>query len=191
MLLGYARVSTNEQDPQLQLDALEQVGVDRIYTDHSSGAATARPQLDDMLLTARRGDTIVIWRLDRLGRSTKHLLELTADLDARGIGLRSLNEQIDTTTANGRLIFTLLAAISEFERQLLSERTSAGLQAARKRGRFGGRPRALTPQAEQAVIDLRDRGQTVTQIAATLRVSRATVYRALEDHSTTRPDRPS
>lgn len=191
MLLGYARVSTNEQDPQLQLDALEQVGVDRIYTDHSSGAATARPQLDDMLRTARRGDTIVIWRLDRLGRSTKHLLELTADLDARGIGLRSLNEQIDTTTANGRLIFTLLAAISEFERQLLSERTSAGLQAARKRGRFGGRPRALTPQAEQAVIDLRDRGQTVTQIAATLRVSRATVYRALEDHSTTRPDRPS
>lgn len=189
MLLGYARVSTNEQDPQLQLDALEQVGVDRIYTDHSSGAATARPQLDDMLRNARRGDTIVIWRLDRLGRSTKHLLELTADLDARGIGLRSLNEQIDTTTANGRLIFTLLAAISEFERQLLSERTSAGLQAARKRGRFGGRPRALTPQAEQAVLDLRDKGQTVTQIAATLRVSRATVYRALDEFPTTRPGR--
>lgn len=191
MLLGYARVSTNEQDPQLQLDALEQVGVDRIYTDHSSGAATARPQLDDMLRNARRGDTIVIWRLDRLGRSTKHLLELTADLDARGIGLRSLNEQIDTTTANGRLIFTLLAAISEFERQLLSERTSAGLQAARKRGRFGGRPRALTPQAEQAVIDLRDKGESVTQIAATLRVSRATVYRALEEHTTARPGRPA
>lgn len=191
MLLGYARVSTNEQDPQLQLDALEQVGVDRIYTDHSSGAATARPQLDDMLRNARRGDTIVIWRLDRLGRSTKHLLELTADLDARGVGLRSLNEQIDTTTANGRLIFTLLAAISEFERQLLSERTSAGLQAARKRGRFGGRPRALTPQAEQAVLDLRDKGQTVTEIAATLRVSRATVYRALDDHPTTRPGRPT
>ena len=110
----------------------------------------------------------------------RHLLDLAGDLEARGIGLRSLNEQIDTTTANGRLIFHVMAALAEFERGLLSERTSAGLQAARAKGRVGGRPKVLTPQAQQAVVDLRDQGKTVAEIAATLRVSRATVYRALQ-----------
>ncbi len=180
MLLGYARVSTTDQDPQLQLDALTAADCQRIYTDHASGAATARPELDRLLDTARADDTIVVWRLDRLGRSMRHLLELAADLEARGIGLCSLNEQIDTTTANGRLIFHVMAALAEFERGLLSERTSAGLQAARAQGRVGGRPKALTPHAQKAVIDLRDQGKTVAEIAATLRVSRATVYRALQ-----------
>lgn len=180
MLLGYARVSTTDQDPQLQLDALTAADCQRIYTDHASGAATARPELDRLLDTARAGDTIVVWRLDRLGRSMQHLLDLAADLEARGVGLRSLNEQIDTTTANGRLIFHVMAALAEFERGLLSERTSAGLQAARAKGRVGGRPKALTPQAQKAVVDLRDQGKTVAEIAAILRVSRATVYRALQ-----------
>lgn len=180
MLLGYARVSTTDQNPQLQLDALRHAGCEKIYTDHASGAATARPQLDEMLVNARDGDSIVVWRLDRLGRSMKHLLDLTAECEKRGIGLRSLNEQIDTTTANGRLIFHVMAALAEFERGLLSERTQAGLQAARAQGRVGGRPRALAPQAEQAVIDLRASGKSVTDIAAALKVSRATVYRALD-----------
>lgn len=181
MLLGYARVSTTDQDPQLQLDALSKAECERVYTDHASGAATARPQLDEMLRHARSGDTIIVWRLDRLGRSMKHLIELVGELQDRGIGLRSLNEQIDTTTATGRLTFHIFSALAEFERGLLSERTRAGLQAARSRGRVGGRPKALTPQARKAVIDLREKGKTVTDIAATLRVSRATVYRALEN----------
>lgn len=183
MLIGYARVSTTDQDPQLQLDALTKAECERIYTDHASGAATARPQLDKMLRHIRRGDTIVVWRLDRLGRSMKHLIELVGDLQDRGIGLRSLNEQIDTTTATGRLTFHIFSALAEFERGLLSERTQAGLQAARARGRVGGRPAALTPQARKAAIDLREGGKTVTDIAATLRVSRATVYRALDPGS--------
>jgi len=180
MLLGYARVSTTDQDPQLQLDAMHKAGCDRIYTDHASGAATARPRLDELLGHARRCDTIVVWRLDRLGRSMKHLIDLVGELQDRGVGLRSLNEQIDTTTATGRLTFHIFSALAEFERGLLSERTQAGLQAARARGRVGGRPRALTAHAQKAVIDLRRKGKTVTDIAATLRVSRATVYRALQ-----------
>lgn len=181
MLLGYARVSTTDQDPQLQLDALAKAECERIYTDHASGAATARPKLDEMLAHARKGDTIIVWRLDRLGRSMKHLIELVGDLQDRGVGLRSLNEQIDTTTATGRLTFHIFSALAEFERGLLSERTQAGLQAARTRGRVGGRPKALTPQAAKAVIDLRGKGQSVADIALTLKVSRATVYRALEN----------
>jgi DNA invertase Pin-like site-specific DNA recombinase len=133
--LGYARVSTHAQDPQLQLDALNAAGVDRLYVDHISGVATRRPELDRLLDNARPGDTIVIWRLDRLGRSMKHLLDLIEDLERRNIALVSLNEQIDTTSANGRLILRLLAALAAFERDLLAERTKAGLGAARKQGR--------------------------------------------------------
>ena len=180
MLIGYARVSTTDQDPQLQIDALKAAGVERLFTDHASGAATSRPQFDQMMGTLRRGDTVMVWRLDRLGRSMKHLLELATLFEAQEVGLRSLNEQLDTTTANGRLIFHVMAALAEFERGLLSERTQAGLQAARNQGRVGGRPSALTPSARQAAVDLREQGRTVAEIAATLRVSRATVYRTLE-----------
>ena len=177
---GYARVSTLDQDPQLQLDALQRAGVDRIFTDHASGTATARPQLDALLERAGAGDTIVVWRLDRLGRNMKHLLDLVTDLEARNVGLRSLNEHLDTTTANGRLIFAVMAALAEFEAALLRERTQAGLAAARAQGRVGGRPPAPTTDATSAAIDLRDQGRTVPEIAELLKVSRATVYRALQ-----------
>lgn len=180
MLIGYARVSTLDQDPALQIDALKSAGVERIFTDHASGAASSRPEFDAMMNQFRIGDTLVVWRLDRLGRSMKHLIELIAELERREVGLRSLNEQIDTSTANGRLIFHVMAALAEFERGLLAERTQAGLRAARTRGRVGGRPKALTPQAHKAVLDLRDQGLKVTAIAEALRVSRATVYRALD-----------
>ncbi len=175
--LGYARVSTHAQDPQLQLDALTAAGVDRIFVDHISGVATRRPELDRLLDHARPGDTIVVWRLDRLGRSMKHLLALIEDLEHRDIALVSLNEQIDTTSANGRLILRLLAALAAFERDLLAERTKAGLEAARKQGRVGGRPRALSPAAVEAATRMYHERTPVTQIADTLRVSRATIYR--------------
>lgn len=178
--LAYARVSTTDQDPQLQLDALEAAGRDDIYTDYASGTASARPELDALLRNARGGDTILVWRLDRLGRNVKHLVELVGDLETRGIGLRSLNEQIDTTTANGRLIFHVFAALAEFEAGLLSERTRAGLQAAKARGRTGGRPAALSSQGRQVAIDLRNQGKPISEIAEILNVSRATIYRALE-----------
>jgi DNA invertase Pin-like site-specific DNA recombinase len=175
--LGYARVSTSAQDPQLQLDALTAARVDRVYVDHASGVATHRPQLDRLLDHARPGDTIVIWRLDRLGRSMKHLLELIESFEDRDIALVSLNEQIDTTSANGRLVLRLLAALAAFERDLLSERTAAGLAAARKKGRVGGRPRALSPAAAEQATRMHLAGESVTRIAETLRVSRATIYR--------------
>lgn len=179
MLIGYARVSTADQDPQLQLDALSAAGVERLFTDHASGAATSRPQFDQMMQTLRRGDTVLVWRLDRLGRSMRHLLDLVAELEERDVGLRSLNEDLDTTTANGRLIFHVMAALAEFERGLLSERTQAGLSAARRKGRVGGRPKVLTPAALQTLMDLRNQGKSVSEIAEALRVSRATIYRAL------------
>jgi DNA invertase Pin-like site-specific DNA recombinase len=175
--LGYARVSTHAQDPQLQLDALKVAGVDRLYVDHVSGVATRRPELDRLLDNARPGDTIVIWRLDRLGRSMKHLLDLIEDLELRNIALVSLNEQIDTTSANGRLILRLMAALAAFERDLLAERTKAGLEAARKQGRVGGRPRALSPAGAAEATRMYREERSVAHIAAALRVSRATIYR--------------
>jgi len=178
--LGYARVSTTAQDPQLQLDALAAAGVDRTYLERVSGVAARRPELERLLDHARPGDAIVIWRLDRLGRSMKHLMELIEDLEERGINLVSLNEQIDTTSANGRLILRLLASLAAFERDLLAERTKAGLDAARKQGRVGGRPRALTPAAAAAATAMYQDRKTVTQIAGTLRVSRATIYRHIQ-----------
>jgi DNA invertase Pin-like site-specific DNA recombinase len=191
---GYARVSTTAQDPQLQLDALAATGVDRIYVEQASGVATRRPELDRLLENARAGDTIVIWRLDRLGRSMKHLLELIEDLERRDIALVSLNEQIDTTSANGRLILRLLASLAAFERDLLAERTRAGLDAARKQGRVGGRPKALSPAAAEAATDMHRDGRSVTEIADTLRVSRATIYRHVatlqESQAPVGPDRP-
>jgi DNA invertase Pin-like site-specific DNA recombinase len=150
-----------------------------VYVDHASGTATARPQLNALLRNARPGDTIVVWRLDRLGRNMKHLLELVGELEDRGIGLRSLNEQIDTTSANGRLMLHMFSALAEFEGGLLVERTQAGLQAARSKGRIGGRPKALTAQAGVLARDMHGSGNTVTEIAESLRVSRATIYRQI------------
>ncbi len=178
--LGYARVSTAAQDPQLQLDALTAAGADRVFVDHASGVAAHRPELDRLLGNARPGDTLVIWRLDRLGRSMKHLLELIEHLEHRDIALVSLNEQIDTSTANGRLLLGIMASLAAFERDLLRERTMAGLEAARKQGRVGGRPKALSPAAAEAATGMYRDCQTVTHIATTLRVSRATIYRHIQ-----------
>ena len=143
MLVGYARVSTHEQNLSLQVDALTQAGCEKIFEDKISGIKAERPGLNAALEFVRKGDTLVVWRLDRLGRSLKHLIETVADLEGRGIGLRSLQEAIDTTTAGGRLVFQIFGALAEFERNLIRERTLAGLQAARARGRKGGRPKAL------------------------------------------------
>jgi DNA invertase Pin-like site-specific DNA recombinase len=184
--LGYARVSTGDQSPDLQLDALRAAGCYRVFVDTASGALTARPGLAKVLDQLRPGDTLVVWKLARLGRSLRHLLEVVGDLERRGIGFKSLRESVDTTTPGGRLVFHLFGAPAEFERDLVRERTAAGLAAARARGRKGGRPPVLTPQKLAVARQLYDsRQHTVAAIAATLGVSRASLYRHL------RPARPA
>ena len=178
MTFGYARVSTVDQDEALQRDAL--AGCDRLFVDKASGALASRPALDDMLSQLRPGDTVVVWRLDRLGRSLKNLIEIFADLDARGVAVRSLTEQLDTSTPGGRLTFHLFGSLAEFERDLIRERTTAGLEAARARGRVGGRPTVMTEEKLAAAQAMRRSGEhDVATIARVLGVSRASVYRAL------------
>jgi DNA invertase Pin-like site-specific DNA recombinase len=179
-LLGYARVSTAEQNADLQTDELTAAGCWRIWTDHASGSLERRPALDEVLGALRPGDTLVIWRLDRLGRSLRHLIEVVTDLDARGVGFRSLGESIDTTTPGGRLVFHLFGALAQFEREIIRDRTIAGLEAARARGRKGGRPAKLTP-AQQAMAKrlYAERRHTVAEIGALLGVSRTSIYRLL------------
>jgi DNA invertase Pin-like site-specific DNA recombinase len=143
-LLGYARVSTTDQHPDLQVDALTQAGCYRVFTDCASGARTDRPQLTAVLDQLRPGDTLLVWKLDRLGRSLRHLVDTVTELADRGVGFRSLQESIDTTTPGGKLVFHVFAALAEFERDLVRERTTAGLAAARARGRIGGRPSVMT-----------------------------------------------
>src|SRR5437764_5997717 len=142
MLIGYARVSTQDQTLNLQKDALEKIGYGKIFTDTASGAKAERIGLEEALEYVREGDTLVVWRLDRLGRSLKHLIETISQLNARKIGFKSLTENIGTTTSSGKLIFHIFGALAEFERNLIRERTNAGLQVARARGRLGGRPKA-------------------------------------------------
>jgi DNA invertase Pin-like site-specific DNA recombinase len=178
MTFGYARVSTAGQDEALQLDALRQAGCDRVFTDQASGATTSRPALDELLGMARRGDTLVIWRLDRLGRSLRHLLDVIGDLEQRGVALRSLTESIDTSTPAGRLVFHTFGALAEFERDLIRERTKAGLAAARARGRGGGRPSVWTAEKREQAQRMLEEGKTVSTVAEVLGVSRASVYRA-------------
>ncbi len=176
--LGYARVSTLDQDPALQLDALTAAGCDRIFVDKASGKLASRPALDDLLEQLRPGDTVVVWRLDRLGRSLRHLLETVADFERRGVSFISLTENIDTSTPGGRLVFHLFGALAEFERDLIQERTAAGLAAARARGRVGGRPTVWTPDKIKAAGAMQATGtHDVTSIARALGVSRASIYR--------------
>ena len=178
--IGYARVSTADQDAALQLDALTQAGCIKVFTDRASGALDKRPQLDRMLDQLRPGDTVVVWRLDRLGRSLRNLITLIDDFESRGVGLRSLMESLDTTTAGGKLIFSIFGALAEFERELIRERTNAGLAAARARGRKGGRPTVMTPDKVKVARQMYEsREHTVEAIASTLGVSRKTVYRHL------------
>ena len=177
MLIGYARVSTIEQDVALQTDALQQAGCERIFQDKVSGARSDRPGLQEALNYARKGDSIVVWRLDRLGRSLKHLIETVGQLEEKGIGFRSLQEAIDTTTSGGRLIFHIFGALAEFERNLIRERTIAGLEAARARGRLGGRPRKLDAKKTELAYRLYDeKKHTVTEICQMLGISKPTLY---------------
>jgi DNA invertase Pin-like site-specific DNA recombinase len=180
MLIGYARVSTQEQNTTLQIEALEGVGCERVFTEKASGAQRDRPQLHAALDYMRAGDTLVVWKLDRLARSLKQLIETVEDLEARKIGFRSLTEAIDTTTAGGKLIFHVFAALAEFERSLIRERTMAGLASARAKGKLGGRPPALTKEDLQAArAMLADPAITVAQVAKRLNISPATLYRHL------------
>lgn len=179
-LVGYSRVSTGDQTADLQGDALSAAGCERIFTDTASGATTDRPQLSAALDYLREGDVLCVWRLDRLGRSLKHLVEVVNGLESRGVGFRSLSESIDTTTPTGRLTFHLFAALAEFERDLIRERTLAGLTAARARGRKGGRKPSLTPKKAKMAQRMYDQDDcTVADIAGVLGVSRATIYRHL------------
>lgn len=178
--LAYARVSTGDQDARLQHDALTAAGCYRIFTDTASGALQSRPQLDQLMDQLRPGDTLVVWRLDRLGRSIRHLIDQLSELQARGIEFRSLQENIDTSSPGGRLVFHIFASSAEFERDLIRERTNAGLAAARARGRTGGRPPRLTPyQVATAKKLYEQQDMTVAQIGEVLGVSRSTIYRAL------------
>lgn len=183
MLIGYARVSTEDQRLDLQLAALTAAGVDptRIYTDKASGLRANRPGLADALRTLREGDTLVVWRLDRLARSTAELLAIGDRLVKEGIALRSLTESLDTSNATGKLVFTVIAAMAEFERNLIAERTRAGLAAAKDRGRRGGRPRKLNDRqlamAEAALADLSNTG---AEVAAQFGVHRVTLLRQLK-----------
>ena len=178
MFVGYARVSTDDQDLSLQLDALEQARCEKIYRDTQSGAKAERPGLSQALEHLRGGDTLVVWRLDRLGRSLSQLIALMTQLEERTVGFRSLTEQIDTTTSGGRLIFHIFGALAEFERNLIRERTMAGLAAARARGRQGGRPKKLdVTKAAMAQQLYNDQRNSIDAICKTLGISRATLYR--------------
>lgn len=182
MNVGYARVSTVAQDTALQLDALKSTGCERIYHESRSGASRERPELEKCLDVLREGDTLIVWRLDRLGRSLKDLVQIVSELEARGVGFRSLNESIDTSSAGGKLIFHVFAALSEFERSLIQERTQAGLEAARARGRQGGRPRKMSAdQVRKAKAMLADPVITKGEVARHFGVTRMTLNKALED----------
>jgi DNA invertase Pin-like site-specific DNA recombinase len=180
MLIGYARVSTQDQNPDLQLDALKAVGCGKIFVEKASGAQRERPELQAALAYIRPDDTLVVWKLDRLARSLKQLIETIEGLEAKQIGFKSLTEAIDTTTSGGRLVFHIFAALAEFERSLIRERTRSGLESARARGRLGGRPRALSPDDLQAFKALlSDPEITVEQAARRLGVAPSTFYRHL------------
>lgn len=185
-LIGYARVSTADQNPQLQTEALTLAGCERVFVDQASGTKADRPHLAECLDYLRAGDVLTVWRLDRLGRSLQHLIATVNELHARHVGFRSLTEAIDTTTAGGRLVFHVMGALAEFERELIRERTLAGLAAARASGRHGGRqpvPGHLVDAARELVAA----GRPVSEVAATLHIGRSTLYRHLGEDSTGAP----
>lgn len=188
MLIGYARISTTDQNLALQRDALEKESCGKIFADEMSGAAADRPGLAAAIEHLRSGDVLVVWRLDRLGRSLKNLIEVVALLDARGIGLRSLQENIDTTTSGGKLVFHIFCSLAEFERSLIRERTRAGLEAARSRGRRGGRPKRMDAKKIAVARAMRAGGDVpIAEICRALGVSRATFYRYIKPPAAPRP----
>ena len=178
MLIGYARVSTEDQNLDLQRDALHKSGCEQIFTDQISGTKARRPGLEEALSHLRSGDTLVVWRLDRLGRSLTHLIATVTALQERGVGFKSLTESIDTTTSGGRLVFNIFASLAEFEREIIRERTNAGLSAARARGRNGGRPKKLSRKQIQVLQDLAaDKKHSVREICSLFGIRRTAFYR--------------
>lgn len=176
MKIGYARVSTDDQRMDLQRDALTAAGCEKVFTDTASGAKAARPGLAEALAFARKGDVLVVWRLDRLGRSLPELVKVVGELEAAGIGFESITERIETSSAAGRLVFHVFAALAEFERRLIVERTHAGLEAARARGRKGGRP-ALPPEKVAAIQAMAAGNRSVSEICKALKIGRSTLYK--------------
>ncbi len=180
MKIGYARVSTKEQSLSMQVDALKKAGCDKIHEEIASGAKTSRPVLEEIMRNLREGDTLIIWKLDRLGRNLAHLIHLTTKLIEIKVGLISLNDPIDTSTAQGRMVFGIFASLAEFERELIRERTQAGLTSARARGRKGGRPKGMTQEAiEKATIAealYKNGSIPVKKIAEQLGISKTTLY---------------
>jgi len=183
MLIGYARVSTDDQNLDLQRDALTQSGCNRIMEDRMSGDRAERPGLKAAIDYARPGDVLVVWRLDRLSRSLKDLIEMVTLLESKGLGLKSLQETIDTSCSSGKLIFHIFGALAEFERTLIRERTRAGLQAARARGKKGGRAKALNSDKRRLAVRLYDeKEQTVDQICQMMGISKPTLYKYVAAH---------
>jgi len=182
MKIGYARVSSDDQNLDLQVDALKKAGCESIYEDKRSGASADRPGLKDLLKAVRKGDVVIVWRLDRLGRSLQDLLDIAGVLESKKAGVTSLTEKIDTTSSGGKLIFQVFGALSEFERNIIRERTHAGLAAARARGRTGGRPKALNTQQRKLLVKLYKSGEhSVADICSLLNISKPTLYKYLEE----------
>ncbi len=182
MNIGYARVSTNDQDTQLQLDALNLVGCERIYEEKQSGAKTDRPELLQCLKSLREGDLLIVWKLDRLGRSLQHFIETVTDLENRQIGFQSLTENIDTTSPTGKLIFHIFGSLAEFERGLIRERVKAGLAAAKKKGKKFGRPDALNEKDKEMALAMFNGGATKIDISRHFNVTRQTIYTILKEY---------
>jgi DNA invertase Pin-like site-specific DNA recombinase len=183
MFIGYARVSTDEQDTRLQIDALKRAGCEKIYEERASGSRTDRPELNKALAHGRKGDVVIVWKLDRLGRSLPHLIDTVHNLEERKVGFRSLTDNIDTTTASGRMFFHMMGALAQFERDLIRERTMAGLKAARERGNVGGRPRKLSDADLKFARSLmRDKSEhwSWPAVATRLGVSHMTLWRAMK-----------
>jgi DNA invertase Pin-like site-specific DNA recombinase len=178
MFIGYARVSTHDQTLSLQKDTLEKAGCEKVFADTVSGTKAERKGLEEAFSHLRKGDTLVVWRLDRLGRSLRHLIDTITALNERGVGFKSLQENIDTTTSGGKLVFHIFGALAEFEREIIKERTQAGLKSARSRGKVGGRPKALSTKEVQILRNMAaDKSLTVSDICKTLDIGRTTFYR--------------
>ena len=190
MKIGYARVSTIDQNLDLQLDALKKAGCEKIYQEKISGIAKNRPELDKMISILRTGDEILVWRLDRLGRSLKHIIDLVLNFNNKGIVIRGISDGVDTSTSSGRLFLNIMASLAEYERELIRERTNAGLQIARSRGKKGGRPKGFTKETAAKLLIMRsvykDKNKTPEEIYKPLGLTRATFYRyikVLDNHS--------
>lgn len=183
MKIGYARVSTKDQNLDLQIDALKKEGCENIYTEVMSGTKSERPKLQEMINNLRKEDLVVVWKLDRLGRSLKHLVEMIGQFIQKEVGFKSLHDPIDTTTSQGRLVFNIFASLAEFERDVISERTQAGLSAARARGRLGGRPKGISSESEATACAAealyREKKLSVMQIAKKLNIAKSTLYKYL------------